>query len=131
MATNLFEDMEQKNTIVYKLFAMLTNEKNLAIATKYRFQRITPTYILVYGEKEPEGAKCKEITDEETHNLSSRDFQWLQDANMVLIQEVVNEHKHRESQVRELKKFFDELDKNIKEELKASNGERNEESATE
>lgn len=129
MATNLFEDMEQKNAIVYKLFAMLTNEKNLAIATKYRFQRITPTYILVYGEKEPEGAKCKEITAEEIHNLSSKDFQWLQDANMVLLQEVVNEH--RESQGQALKKFFEELDKNIKEELKASNGERNEESATE
>ena len=129
MATNLFEEMEQKSTIVYKLFAMLTNEKNLAIATKYRFQRITPTYILVYGEQEPEDAKCKEITAEEIHNLSSKDFQWLQDANMVLLQEVVNEH--RESQGQALKKFFEELDKNIKEELKASNGERNEESATE
>lgn len=114
--------MEQKKALVYKLFAMHTNDKNVAIATQYRFQRITPQYILVYGEDAPEGTSCSEITANEISNLSRRDFQWLQDANMTLIREFALEHK--DGQTSALKKFFEELDKNIKDELKENDGER-------
>ena len=65
---------------------------------------------------------------EEISNLSRKDFQWLEDSNLILLREFVEEHK--ESQVQSLKKFFEELDKNIKEELKEKDGERKE-SATE
>lgn len=116
------KDMEQKRALVYKLFAMLTNEKNVEIATKYRFQRITPSYILVYGEDEPQGTKCTEITANDLASLSKRDFQWLQDANIVLLREFSDEHK--EAQKNTFKQFLEELDKNIKDELKENDGER-------
>ncbi len=103
---------------------MLTNENNVAIASKYRFQRITPNYTLVYGEEEPKDAKCTEITANDISNLSREDFQWLEDANLILIREFADEHK--EAQVKSFEKFLKELDKNVKEELKARDGERKE-----
>lgn len=118
--------MEQKKAVVYKLFAMLTNEKNVAVATQYRFQRITPTYILVYTGEKPRGVKCTEVTVRELSSLSRKDFQWLEDANIVLIREFAEEHK--ESQTKSFANFLQELDKNIKEEL---DGERNENSTAE
>ncbi len=118
--------MEQRQAVVYRLFAMSTNDKTVAVATQYRFQRITPNYTLIYGTEEPDGVKFAEITAEELHNLSRKDFQWLEDANLVLIREF--EEEHREAQGKAFKQFIEELDKNIKEEL---NGERTEESATE
>lgn len=114
--------MEQKKALVYKLFAMHTNEKNVAIATQYRFQRITPQYILVYGEDAPEGTSCSEITAEEISSLSRRDFQWLQDTNITIIRELTESHKH--TQTNAIREFLLELDKNIKEELKENDGER-------
>jgi hypothetical protein len=115
--------MEKKEkAIVYKLFAMLTNEANVRIATEYRFQRITPAYILVYGEEAPKRTKYTEITAKDLSSLSKKDFQWLQDANIALIREVADTHK--ESQSAELKKFWDELLSNIKDELKENDGER-------
>lgn len=101
---------------------MLTNEANVSIATEYRFQRITPAYILVYGEEAPKGTKYTEITAKDLSSLSKKDFQWLQDANIALIREVSETHK--ESQSAELKKFWDELLSNIKDELKENDGER-------
>lgn len=101
---------------------MLTSDSNVEIATRYRFQRITPSYILVYGEDEPEGAKYTEITANEISNLSRRDFQWLQDANIVLLREFAEEHK--DAQRSSFRQFLEELDKNIEDELKDSNGER-------
>ena len=115
--------MEKKEkAIVYKLFAMLTNEANVRIATEYRFQRITPAYILVYGEEAPKRTKYTEITAKDLSSLSKKDFQWLQDANIALIREITD--THRESQSAELKKFWDELLSNIKDELKENDGER-------
>ena len=115
--------MEKKEkAIVYKLFAMLTNEANVRIATEYRFQRITPAYILVYGEEAPKRTKYTEIKAKDLSSLSKKDFQWLQDANIALIREVTETHK--ESQSAELKKFWDELLSNIKDELKEDDGER-------
>lgn len=107
---------------------MLTNDKNMAVATRYRFQRITPTYILIYADEEPSDKNCTEIKAEDISSLSKQDFQWLEDSNIILLREFVEEHK--ESQVQSLKKFFEELDKNIKEELKEKDGERKK-SATE
>lgn len=115
--------MEKKEkAIVYKLFAMLTNEANVRIATEYRFQRITPAYILVYGEEAPKRTKYTEITAKDLSSLSKKDFQWLQDANIALIREVADTNK--ESQSAELNKFWDELLSNIKDELKENDGER-------
>lgn len=115
--------MEKKEkAIVYKLFAMLTNEANVRIATEYRFQRITPAYILVYGEEAPKRTKYTEITAKDLSSLSKKDFRWLQDANIALIREVSETHK--ESQSAELKKFWDELLSNIKDELKENDGKR-------
>lgn len=118
--------MEQKKVVAYKLFAMLTTDKNVAVATQYRFQRITPNYILVYGEEEPDGVDYTEVTPNEIQNLSRRDFQWLEDANVLLIREFAEEHK--EPTARSFANFLQELDKNLKEEI---DGERNENSTAE
>ena len=118
--------MEQKKVVAYKLFAMLTTEKNVAVATQYRFQRITPNYILVYGEDDPDGVDYTEVTANEIQNLSRRDLQWLEDANVLLIREFAEEHK--ESTNRSIVNFLQELDKNLKEEI---DGERNEKSTAE
>ena len=120
--------MESKKSIAYKLFAMRTNEKNVAIATQYRFQRITPTYILVYGEDKPEGTNCTEVTAKDISSLSRRDFQWLEDANILLIQEFAAAHP--DAQKNSLNNFYNELQKNIKEELE-KDGERDKQSETE
>lgn len=114
--------MEQNKALVYKLYAMLTSEENVAIATQYRFQRITPSYILVYGENEPEGTRCTEVKANDISSLSRRDYQWLQDANMTIIRELDKEHKA--TQKNAIKEFLLELDKNIKDELKENDGER-------
>lgn len=114
--------MGQNKALVYKLYAMLTNEENVAIATQYRFQRITPSYTLVYGEDEPEGTRCTEVTANDIQNLSRRDYQWLQDANMAILQELTEDHKP--TQTNAIKEFLLELDKNIKDELKENDGER-------
>ena len=105
---------------------MLTTEKNVAVATQYRFQRITPNYILVYGEEEPDGVDYTEVTANEIQNLSRRDFQWLEDANILLIREFSEVHK--ESQEKSFAIFLQELDKNLKEEI---DGERKEKSTAE
>lgn len=118
--------MEQKKPLVYKLYAMHTSDANVAIATQYRFQRITPSYTLIYADEAPAGAKCTEIKAEDLSSLSRRDFQWLQDANVTLIREFADEHK--ESQTKSFANFLNELDRNIKEEL---NGERNGQSENE
>ncbi len=118
--------MEHKKALVYKLFAMHTNEKNVATATRYRFQRITPTYILIYADEEPSDKNCTEIKAEDISSLSKQDFQWLQDANMTIIREFTNEHKP--AQAKSFANFLRELDKNIKDEL---NGERNGQSENE
>lgn len=115
-------NMGQNKALVYKLYAMLTNEENVAIATQYRFQRITPSYILVYGENEPEGTKCTEVKADDIQNLSRRDYQWLQDANMTIIRELTE--NHNPTQTNAIKEFLLELDKNIKDELKENDGER-------
>lgn len=114
--------MGQNKALVYKLYAMLTNEENVAIATQYRFQRITPSYTLVYGEDEPEGTRCTEVTANDLQNLSRRDYQWLQDANMAILRELTEDHKS--TQTNAIKEFLLELDKNIKDELKENDGER-------
>lgn len=119
-------NMEQNKVVAYKLFAMLTTEKNVAVATQYRFQRITPNYILVYGEEEPDGVDYTEVTANEIQNLSRRDFQWLEDANILLIREFSEGHK--ESQEKSFAIFLQELDKNLKEEI---DGERKEKSTAE
>jgi hypothetical protein len=114
--------MWQNKPLGYKLYAMLTNEENVGIATQYRFQRITPSYTLVYGENKPEGTKCTEVKAEDISSLSRRDFQWLQDANMAIIRELTENHKP--TQTNAIKEFLLELDKNIKDELKENDGER-------
>jgi hypothetical protein len=118
--------MEQKTAIVYKLFAMLTSEESMDAASKYRFQRVTPHYTLVYGEEAPD-CQCTEVEASDISTLSAKDLQWLTDANMTLIREFAEENK--ETSQKSLKQFFNELDKNLKEEME-KHGERKE-SATE
>lgn len=106
--------MEEKKQIVYILSALELNSDNIELACSKRFQRITSDYILVYDEEVPVGGV--EISAKDLKALSEQDAEWLAKCNMILISEFVEEHA--ESQKKSLQDFFDELDTNIKKELK-------------
>jgi adenine C2-methylase RlmN of 23S rRNA A2503 and tRNA A37 len=106
--------MEEKKQIVYILSALELNSENIELACSKRFQRITSDYILVYDESIPDGGV--EISARDLKALSEQDSEWLAKCNMILINEFVEQHA--ESQKKSLQDFFDELDANIKKELK-------------
>ena len=102
-----------KKQIVYKLSATWTTEEHIAEACGYRFQRITPSYILVYGETIP---KCAhELSAEHLANLTHADRVWLSDCNNILMQEF--EKEHAESKAKAQADFIAELKENIKREM--------------
>ena len=106
--------MEEKKQIIYRLSALETTDANIRFAHKKRFQRITRDYILVYDDNIPKNGV--EITANELDALSHDDFVWLEQCNLILIEEIVGSHK--EETTRSFKEFFEELDANLKEELK-------------
>lgn len=106
--------MEEKKQIVYILSALELTSENIEIACKMRFQRITSDYILIYDESIPNGAV--EIGAKDLKALSEQDSEWLARCNMILINEFAE--NHAESQRKSLQNFFQELDENIKAELK-------------
>lgn len=70
----------------YRLFALKYGRSAMEIASRERFSRATPDYILIYSDQDgPEGAV--EITEAELGRLSASDSQWLFDCNAALISE--------------------------------------------
>lgn len=80
--------------IEYKLYALDLNREGINEASKVRFCRITPFYILLYLSGEaPTGAI--EITETDTHRLTAADEQWLLDCNIVLLAEEAKKNERK------------------------------------
>ena len=84
--------MAEELKISYKLYALEVNKQGLETASKERFSRITPFYVLVYCDGEPPEDGI-EITTTETHRLSEQDERWLQDCNVVILVEEAKKHE--------------------------------------
>ena len=71
---------------MFRLFALKSTAAALKEAEKERFVRATPTYTLIYTEREsmPNAA---EITAEHINRLTDADKRWLTDCCYVLIYE--------------------------------------------
>lgn len=70
----------------YRLYALKVNAENAEFASRQRFNRITPGYILVYtAEDAPE--KSVGVCGEDLRRLSSGDTGWLFDCNVAIIAE--------------------------------------------
>lgn len=85
--------MTNELKITYKLFAFDVDKDGIEEASKQRFCRITPFYILVYCEAEKAPKNGIEITQTETHRLSKQDEQWLLDCNLVILAEEAKKHE--------------------------------------
>lgn len=103
----------EKKQIVYFLSALETTDENIRLACGYRFQRITPEYILVYCEEIPENAV--EIKADQIDALSRSDAEWLAKTNLTILNEFAE--KHADSAKKSFADFMVELDQNIKKEI--------------
>lgn len=85
--------MTDELSIKYRLYALDVNKDGIETASKERFCRITPFYILIYVESGKEPKDAIEITQTETHRLSKKDEQWLLDCNIVILAEEAKRHE--------------------------------------
>lgn len=88
--------MTNELNIAYKLYALDANEDGIRQAAQERFARITPFYILVYCKDGTAPKGGIEMTQTETHRLSSQDEQWLLDCNIAILAE---ETKRNEAEI--------------------------------
>lgn len=73
-----------------RLFALLYSTENVEYASRNRFVRVTPEYILIYTEKsrlKPPTGKAVEIKKENLHTLTAMDESWLFDCGLSLLAE--------------------------------------------
>ena len=113
-----FDFLNVPNKEKYRLYIMALERKNFAIAMNERFQRITPTRILLYTKKRYTG--FSEVTDETIFDeLSKEDREWLFGCNLTIINEHVQRHpnKLKEAQSKFLEELSRELDLIMQEEL--------------
>lgn len=113
--------------IVYRLFALEFSKRNAERATKEKYHRITPGYILIYSRK---GIKdALEISGSDLLELSDSDWLWLQDCNLSIMEQFVSENE--ESVLKSQERFVDEFLEELEKEETVSNGEIESEAGTE
>lgn len=105
--------MSEIRGIVWRLYAMRPTDQNIKRALKERFHRITTKYVLVYTGEKLHDADIAEIGQEDYHALSKDDTEWLNEANMELLQEFQSNHADtiQQAQVDFLKEFERELER--------------------
>lgn len=81
-----------KLKIVYKLYALDVNRDNIELASKERFSRVTPFYVLIYTDGEPP-KNSVELAGTETKRMSDEDEKWLMDSNIVILAEETERRK--------------------------------------
>ena len=96
---------------IYRLYAFPTNQKNVNAAIRYRFNRITPTYILVYDKKE-KPQNCVEIKEKDVFRLTRQDKDWLMSCCIAQLSEVINRSQEETFQK------MDQIIRNLENELK-------------
>lgn len=112
--------MGQRKICKYRLFVMPVNAYNIERASKSRFHRVTPGYILTYRR-----GKCAsqelEIAGDDLQRLSGRDSSWLMDCNLALLAE---ESGKAAPQARaRLEAMIDELAEALRQEREKARGE--------
>jgi hypothetical protein len=91
----------------YTLKAMLPSENSIATANEQRFNRITPSYILLYTDKAVIGAQ--EFPKEGYRLLTQDDALWLQDCvTLVNMERGIADQKKIEANNKEFMKRFEE-----------------------
>ena len=103
------EDAKKK----YRLYVLPLDQKCIDVASKERFYRASPRYVLIYTAGEIKLPHA-EITQDELHRLSTGEANWLRDCNLVLLAEAARENE--ESIAEDLSKRLDRLEAALKKE---------------
>lgn len=74
----------------YHLYLAPFNSETAQIALNEKYARATPDYVMIYNKGEcPEG--YKEMTEEALHLLPKDGLKWLNEVNLLVIQEFTKE----------------------------------------
>lgn len=90
---------EKTEKIVYKLYAVRTNDAVIDAVSDIRFTRITANYTLIYADDEQIMGKALPlikytiIEGEEASRLSAADKDWLMNCNFTIIAEEAIKNK--------------------------------------
>ena len=105
--------MDESTKVIYRLYAMPTNNETAALAQENRFCRVTAAYVLIYTADEIETGKAVEISEDEVDRLASADRDWLLGCNLTLIAE---DAKAREKEISAaLSEKIEQLEKALEE----------------
>ena len=94
----------------YHLYLAPFNSETAQIALNEKYARATPDYVMLYNKGEcPKG--YKEMTDAELHLLPKDGLKWLNEINILVIQEF---YKARMDEMeRANRKFMEEFEKEL------------------
>ena len=88
--------MEKDAKKAFKLYAMPLTAENVAVGSRERFCRATPTpqpgYVLVYTDADAP-KQAVEITQDSSKLLTQADVRWLFDSNAAIIAEEIELNK--------------------------------------
>lgn len=105
--------MSQRKIFKYRLFVAPVTPYNIERASRTRFHRVTPEYILTYRRGKSAAGEL-EISGTDLERLSKRDSAWLMDCNLALLAE---ESERTAPQARErMRTMIDELEAALKQE---------------
>lgn len=106
---------------VMRIFAAIATAEHANAAKKERFHRITPEYILVYGEHAPgNGCEWPVVEGNNLKRLTEEDETWLFGCCVVFYTELL---KERSGNVREnLSVLIDKLEQELESERKDTGG---------
>lgn len=106
-----------KRTRKYRLFAFPYSLENVEFASKFRFSRVTPDYILVYAQKaklDAPSGKTAEVKENDISLLSKMDGAWLFDCGLSLFADIAA--SETKESVERLSNMVDRLEKELEKE---------------
>ena len=83
---------EQKETAVYRLYALNLTQENIGLALEQRFSRIASGYILIYTSGEAP-KKSVEINGKEIRRLTKADEEWIMECAANLLRERIKKEE--------------------------------------
>ena len=108
---------------IYRLFAFPYDLKNVEYASKFRFSRVTPDYILVYAMQsrvKPPVGKPVEIKESDLKKLDLLDESWLFDCGISLFADIASRQKKED--ITRLTDMIDRLEIELEKEAGGEEG---------
>lgn len=104
---------EQKETAVYRLYALNLTQENIGLALEQRFSRIATGYILIYTAGDAP-KKSIEINGKELRRLTKADEDWIMECAANLLRERIK--KEEPKTMERLSSMVDQLAEALDEE---------------